>query len=173
MNQYTMMDILGKAFADGEIGALRPLMAEDCDYVSPYANTSFFGVSEILSNMESIHENIDETCAYTYKVITLESVLTDGLTLASLDTQSGMHPCHYGLLLYQHGSDYPAAVVVCMVDLFEKFRSIWLSRDTSKFNVTFYDEELGPDSIDHSRLASQRNEGLICRSKAGQRCRDF
>ena len=34
MDQYTMMDILGKAFADGEIDALRPLMAADCDYAS-------------------------------------------------------------------------------------------------------------------------------------------
>ena len=71
MDQYTMMDILGKAFADGEIDALRPLMAADCDYASQYANKSFSGASEILSNMESVHKNIDETCAYTYKVIDL------------------------------------------------------------------------------------------------------
>lgn len=148
MDQYTMMDILGKAFADGEIDALRPLMAADCDYASQYANKSFSGTSEILSNMESVHKNIDETCAYTYKVIELESVLANGLTLADLDNQAGMHPCRYGLLLYQYGSDYPVAVVACMIDLYEKFRSIWLSRDTSKFNETFYGEELGPDSPD-------------------------
>ena len=148
MDQYTMMDILGKAFADGEIDALRPLMAADCDYASQYANKSFSGASEILSNMESVHKNIDETCAYTYKVIELESVLANGLTLADLDNQAGMHPCRYGLLLYQYGSDYPVAVVACMIDLYEKFRSIWLSRDTSKFNETFYGEELGPDSPD-------------------------
>ena len=104
MDQYTMMDILGKAFADGEIDALRPLMAADCDYASQYANKSFSGASEILSNMESVHKNIDETCAYTYKVIELESVLANGLTLADLDNQAGMHPCRYGLLLYQYGS---------------------------------------------------------------------
>ena len=46
MDQYTMMDILGKAFADGEIDALRPLMAADCDYASQYANKSFSGASE-------------------------------------------------------------------------------------------------------------------------------
>lgn len=148
MDQYTMMDILGKAFADGEIDALRPLMAADCDYASQYANKSFSGASEILSNMESVHKNIDETCAYTYKVIELESVLANGLTLADLDNQAGTHPCRYGLLLYQYGSDYPVAVVACMIDLYEKFRSIWLSRDTSKFNETFYGEELGPDSPD-------------------------
>lgn len=148
MDQYTMMDILGKAFADGEIDALRPLMAADCDYASQYANKSFSGASEILSNMESVHKNIDETCAYTYKVIELESVLANGLTLVDLDNQAGMHPCRYGLLLYQYGSDYPVAVVACMIDLYEKFRSIWLSRDTSKFNETFYGEELGPDSPD-------------------------
>lgn len=124
MDQYTMMDILGKAFADGEIDALRPLMAADCDYASQYANKSFSGASEILSNMESVHKNIDETCAYTYKVIELESVLANGLTLADLDNQAGMHPCRYGLLLYQYGSDYPVAVVACMIDLYEKFRSI-------------------------------------------------
>lgn len=147
MNQYTMMDILGKAFADGEIDALRPLMAADCDYTSQYASKSFFGASEILSNMASVHKRIDESCAYTYKIIELESVLANGLTLADLDKQAGMHPCQFGLLLYQYGSDSPVAVVGCMVDLCEKFRSIWLSRDTAKFNVTFY-EELGPDSAD-------------------------
>ena len=47
MDQYTMMDILGKAFADGEIDALRPLMAADCDYASQYANKSLSGVSKI------------------------------------------------------------------------------------------------------------------------------
>ena len=93
MDQYTMMDILGKAFADGEIDALRPLMAADCDYASQYANKSLSGVSKILSNMESVHNNIDETCAYTYKVIELESVLANGLTLVDLDNQAGMHPC--------------------------------------------------------------------------------
>ena len=148
MDQYTMMDVLGRAFADGEIDTLRPFIAEDCDYASQYANKSFSGVSEIMSNMESVRKNIDETCTYTYKVIDLESVLSGGLTLADLDNRPGMHPCQYGLLLYQYGSDYPAAVVACMVDLCEKFRSIWLSRDTSKFNVTFYGEELKPDSPD-------------------------
>lgn len=43
MDQYTMMDILGKAFADGEIDALRPLMAADCDYASQYAKQVLFG----------------------------------------------------------------------------------------------------------------------------------
>lgn len=43
MDQYTMMDILGKAFADGEIDALRPLMAANCDYASQYAKQVLFG----------------------------------------------------------------------------------------------------------------------------------
>ena len=130
MDQYNMMDILGRAFADGEIDALRPLIAADCDYASQYANKSLSGVSGILSNMESIYKDIDETCDYTYKVIELESVLANDLILADLNNQSGMHPCQYGLLLYPYGSDYPVAVVVCMIDLYEKFRRIWLSRDT-------------------------------------------
>ena len=148
MDQHRMMDILGRAFAEGRTDDLRPLMAGNCDYISQYANTSFSGASDIISNMESVYNNIDETCAYTYKVIELESVMAKGLTLAELDNRTGMHPCRYGLLLYQFGSPYPVAVVACMIDLYEKFRSVLLSRDTSKFNMTFYGEELGPDSAD-------------------------
>ena len=143
-----MMDILGRAFADGQFDALRPLMAEDCDYASEYANTTFWSASEILANMESVYKNIDESCAYTYKVIELESVMANGLTLTDLDNNPEMHPCRYGLLLYQYSSDYPVAVVCCMVDQCGKFCSIFLSRDKTKFNTTFWGEECGPDSPD-------------------------
>lgn len=148
MDQFNMMDILGRAFSEGDLDALQPLMAEDCDYASQYANKTIKGAAEILSNMKAVHANMDETCAYTYKIIQLESVLPDGLTLADLDNQAGMHPCRYGLFLYQYSSDKPVAVVACMVDLYEKFRSIWLCRDKTKFNVSFYGEEVEQDSFE-------------------------
>ncbi len=146
MEQYSMMDILGRAFAEGDLDALQPLMADDCDYASQYADKTIKGAAEILSNMKDVHANVDETCAYTYKIVELESVLLDGLTLADLDNQAGMQPCRYGLLLYQYSLDKPVAVVACMVDLYEKFRSIWLCRDKTKFNVSFYGEEVEQDS---------------------------
>ena len=93
MEHINMIDMLGRAFAKGEIDELRPYMADNCDYASDYSGKSFCGVETILSNMKAVHANVDETCAYTYEVVALESVLLDGMTLADLDNQDGMHPC--------------------------------------------------------------------------------
>lgn len=146
MEQYSMMGILGRAFAEGDLDALPLLMADDCDYISQYANKTVKGAAEILSNMKAVYACIDKTCAYTYRIIELESILLDGLTLTDLDNQSGMYPCRYGLLLYRYSSEEPVTVIACMLDLYGKFKRIWLSRDKTKFNVGFYGEELGPDS---------------------------
>lgn len=146
MDQFNMMNILGNAFAKGEVDALIPLMAEDCDYVSQYANKTVKGATAILANMKAVHENINETCTYTYKIIELELILADGLTLRDLDNQEGVYPCPYGLLLYQYSTDKPVAVVVCMIDFYDTFKSIWLCRDKTKFNVSFYGEEAEQDS---------------------------
>ena len=148
MEHINMIDMLGRDFAKGEIDELRPYMADNCDYASDYSGKSFCGVETILSNMKAVHANVDETCAYTYEVVALESVLLDGMTLADLDNQDGMHPCEYGLLLYQYGEKKPVAVVSCMIDSDNKFRSIWLCRNKNKFKVGYYNEEVEHDSPD-------------------------
>lgn len=146
MDQYTMMDTLGRAYANNELEALRPLLADKCDYSSQYANESAEGAEEIITYMEAVHRSVDETCAYTYRVIDMDSILKNGVTVDAIDNQEGMHPCRYSLLLYQYGADHPVGVITAMLDLQGKFISIWVARDKNMFDVTFLGEELGPDS---------------------------
>jgi hypothetical protein len=175
MNQYDLINTLGKAFAEGEIDALVPLMAADCDYGSQYAKKTFKGVQDVIANMKTVYSKLKATSAYAYEIIELKSVLSGGLTLQKLDNMYGMHPCRYGLLLYQYGAEKPVAVVACMIDLHEKFRSILLSRDKSKFNVCFYGEEIEadlPDDLPSTVLpltTHDRHAGEMQNSFAGQR----
>jgi hypothetical protein len=101
MNQYDLINTLGKAFAEGEIDALVPLMAADCDYGSQYAKKTFKGVQDVIANMKTVYSKLKATSAYAYEIIELKSVLSGGLTLQKLDNMYGMHPCRYWLLLYQ------------------------------------------------------------------------
>lgn len=146
MEQFNMMNLLGNAFANGEIDALIPLLAEDCDYASQYANKTLKGANAILSGMRTVYANIHEADAYTFKTIEVESVLQNGVTLRDLDNREGEQPCRYGLLLYQYSTKRPVAVVVCTVNLDGKFGSIRLCRDKTKFKVSFYGEEIEHDS---------------------------
>lgn len=129
MDQFNMMDILGKAFSAGDFDALRPLLAEDCEYSPPYTSEIIKGAAEVLSNMKVTHADMDKTCAYTYKIIKSELVLRSGMPLADLDNKPEMHPCKYALLLYRYSPDKPVAVVTCLLDrLYEKFLCIFVLR---------------------------------------------
>ena len=147
MDQFNMMDILGKAFSEGDFDALRPLLVEDCEYDSLYTGEIIKGAAEVLSSMRTAYENMDKTYACTYKIIELESVLRGGVTLADLDNEARTHAiCNYALLLYQDNPDKPIAIVTCLLDrLYEKFLCILACRDRM-FNVSFYGEELEQDS---------------------------
>lgn len=146
MDQYAMINCLGGAFADGEIDGLQDLLAEDCSYASQYDGSSISGAVQIAAKIKSFNADIDDSCRYTYKITELESVMQKGMTLSDLDTRASMHPCRYGILLYQYGAEKPVAVVVCMLDLYEKFGNIWLCRDKSKFDLSFYGDEIENDS---------------------------
>ncbi len=71
-----------------------------------------------------------------------------GMTLNDLDNQNGMHPCRYGILLYQYSTEKPAAVVVCMIDPYEKFGStIATSYIVKEENRTFRSEYIISQSL--------------------------
>ena len=142
MNSKELMELLAKAFSFGEIDALIPYMADNCDYISEYSGKKFFCAQDIIQSMRKVFSNLDDTNSYTYKLVSLDSVLKD-LTVAELDNMEGMHPCPWAILLYQFDDSAPATLVITMIDLEGKLRSIHLSRDTEKFNLPFdnYAEE--------------------------------
>lgn len=144
MNSKELMELLGRAFTYGEIDALIPHMAENCDYVSEYSGKKYFCAEDIIGNMREVFSNLDDTCGYTYKLVPLDSVLRE-ITVDELDNMEGMHPNPWVILLYQFDDETPAALVVTMVDLEGRLRSICLSRDNRKFNISF-DGDVEEDS---------------------------
>ncbi len=146
MNSYDKMKILGEALSEGRTEDIVPLIAENCYYESSYSGKTLSGVKNILSYIQSVYSNTNDTCSYTYTIISLETILSKGMDFQDLKQQDGMYICSYGLLLYQYGTKNPVAVIVCMINSEEKFCSIQLSRDKSKFNVHFFGEEIEDDS---------------------------
>lgn len=71
------------------------------------------------------------------------------MTLKTLDSVAGAHPCKYGLLLYQYGAKSPVAVVSVMLGPWDKIKSIILSRKKSLFKLSFFEEDLddSPDDL--------------------------
>ena len=145
MSSKKLMELLGRAFAHGEIDALIPHMADNCDYFSEYSGKKFFCAEDIIRSMREVFSNLDDTCGYTYKLIPLDSVLKE-VTVNELENQEGMRPSSWGLLLYQFDDSVPATLVITMLDLKGKLRSIHLSRDTAKFNLAFDDYAEEEDS---------------------------
>lgn len=141
MTNFELMNLLGCIFENGEVDALIPFLAEDCEYVSDYANVTVISASKIAARMKDIYSRIDDASRYAYKVIELESIMADGITLNDLDAVDGMRLSEHGLLLYQYDSDCPVAVVCVMVDLNGRLKHIMLSRKKDWFNVTFYEED--------------------------------
>lgn len=138
MNSKALMELLARAFSYGEIDALIPYMADNCDYVSEYSGKTFLCAEDIIRNMRKVFSNLDDTNGYTYKLVPLDSVLRK-VTGEELDNQESMHPAPWAILLYQFDDAVPATLVIAMVDLEGKLRSIYLSRDSDKYNLSFDD----------------------------------
>lgn len=145
MNNYELIDILGKAFSDGKMDTLAEHIADDCEYVSEYANITVVSAEKIISRMNEIISRVTDDCRYSYQIIQLESVLREK-TLSDLDTIEGLHLCEYGLLLYQFDDESLVAVVSIMIDTENLIRSIILSRNKTLYDVSFFEEEAGEDS---------------------------
>ncbi len=146
MNAKDLIELLGKAFTDGDIDTLAPHLADDCEYVSDYAQKTVSGAEQIISRMKSVSSNIDDSCRYSYSIVQLSAVLAKGISINKLDTIENVHPCEYGMLLYQYGAISPVAVVVAMLSEGNDIKGIILSRKKELFNVKFYAEEIEEDS---------------------------
>ena len=142
MTTAELLDLLGKAFADGKIDHFAPYMADDCEYSSDYANKSMSGSEAIIKRMKEVHSNVDDSCRYSYKIIELSEFLADGRTLESFNNIPGIHIVEKGLLLFQYGEKPVAVVCVMADDNTGLVKSIILSRKKILFSVNFFREEL-------------------------------
>ena len=112
MTTYELMDVLGKAFADGEVDALTPHIAKNCVYSSEYANKRFESADEIIERMKYVYSNVDESSKYTYSIVRLDEIsnLSDVENLIVDSTDFEL--VDYGLYLYQYDNHNPVSVVI-------------------------------------------------------------
>ena len=60
MKDFELMELLGRAFADGETDALAGQLAPDCRYVSEYAEKTIDTAENILKRMKVVYDH--ESC---------------------------------------------------------------------------------------------------------------
>ena len=116
MEDCRLSEILGRAFAYGEVDELALHLAENCSYESQYANRKFQGAEPILDNMKKVHANLNAACSYSFEIVELMSVFQSGISMESLEGDGSLRVCKHGLLLYQYNSKSPVALVICSVD---------------------------------------------------------
>lgn len=146
MKQYNLMKILGNAFVRGECDKLAPHLAEKCQYVSEYAHRSYSSADRILQHMKDIYSRLNETNAYTYKIVKLESIADIAEAEEEFAVENGFFLCECALLLYQFSKKHPAAVVVATMDEEWKIYNITLSRSKFLFDIVFHGEKIENDS---------------------------
>ena len=146
MTHYDLIDLLGKAFADGEVDAIAPHLAKDCIYTSEYANTRFDSAQEIIDRMKYVSSNVDEKSRYTYSIVHLAEITDLEKVQAELNDLTDALINEYGLYLYQYGGDDPVAVVLVSQNEKDEICEILLSRDKNVFDIRFYGEDIGEDS---------------------------
>ncbi len=80
MKDREIMDILGRAFANGEIDALVGLLADDCEYVSDYSGKKVTSAEKIIKRMKDVYECVTDESKYSYKIVDHAGLLReDGL----------------------------------------------------------------------------------------------
>ena len=145
MKPYDLQKIVKNAFANNREDELRPYLADDCKYISEYANRSFEGAEEIIFKMKMVSGNLNGKSAYSCEIVDLNDFcLPDDLVAAYKAEDCQL--CEYGVLMYQFSETTPAAVCITFVNSEGKICKMVLSRNKSLFNIHFYGEELDTDS---------------------------
>ena len=152
MELQDKIEILGKAFANGEVDALEDLLNENCTYNSDYAHKRMTSANEIIDSMRRVHaavqKQIDEgkDCSYTYKIVQLDTLFKNDTKLENLHGETLYSVCETGLLLYQYGDENPVAVVFVKTNPAGYITEINLSRNHKWFDLNFYSEDGLEDS---------------------------
>lgn len=147
------IELLGRAFAYGEMNGLAANLDENCTYHSDYAHKHLTSAKQIIEHLNQVAEAL-ERCSkeekdstYTYRRIKLAEVFKDGISLDDLYGASFFEVCEDGILLFQYGAPNPVAVVYVKLNPRGFFTEINLSRNKKWFNVTFYGDDEAKDSI--------------------------
>ena len=146
MTSYNLMNMLGKAFSNGEIDALGKHLAKNCVYWSDYANRKIESAKKIISGLKEVYSELETDERYTYSVVPLNELVDLDRIKNLLDSSDKIHLVEQGLLLYQGGNNLPVAVVIAGKNKFGKICEIKLSRDKDVFDMKFYGEFDEPDS---------------------------
>ena len=145
MNNYDLMNILGNAFVYGELDSLKEHLAEDCEYVSEYANKHIFTSKEIINRMDFVYSNLDLKSRYKYKIVPIQDIIKNDKSVK--EQQKATNNEEYAILLYQYNDEYPVAVVSTEIEQQTgKITKILLSRNSEIYNVDFYRADMGEDS---------------------------
>ena len=163
MGKKEKLEFLGNALVDGDAKDLSLCMAEDCRYRSDYAGVLVISRERILNRMQKIYDNvqneIDHDCAYSYKLIKLRDILSNGIHMEDLRSRSPWDVYENGLLLYQGSSNDPVAVILVKFNENQEIAEIELSRKRKWFPFHFYlEEEIDPDV---SSFEIPREESIV------------
>ena len=144
MENREIVDLLGRAFAYGEIDRIADYIAPDCKYQSDYSNKEVQMAENIIARMKTVYSNLTDDCRYNYEIVKIDDVRNKESEY-QVKRIDGMAVCEYGLLLYQYSDKCPVAVVLVVIDENEKIKRILLVRDRNRYNVEFYDTDSPKD----------------------------
>ena len=102
MDMNEKLELLGRAFANGEVEELSGALLKECKYYSGYAHRSLTSAEQILESVRKVYQavqNDENDCSYTYKIIELKTIMNDGVNLDDLHGNSSFDVCENGLLI--------------------------------------------------------------------------
>ena len=144
MNIDEKLELLGRAFAYGEVDELAASLLTDCKYNSDYAHRRLTSAEQILESMRNVYtavrENKNQDSSYTFTIVELKKIFKQGIVLEDLHGDSFFDVYENGMLLYQYGDGAPVAVVYIKYTPGGSISEINLSRNHKWFDLSFYGE---------------------------------
>ena len=143
MNDHRLViECLGRAFCVGATTAnLKDVLREKCCYYSDLSGGWCTSANEIIKRMDHVCSSTAASNSYLTEIVSIYTILREGIHLESFDTYEGISPCEYAIHLYQGTFPTPIATVITMIDSDGKLGGIHLSRNTDLFNVEFYPDK--------------------------------
>ena len=100
MKDREIIEILGNAFANGEVDALTGLLSDDCEYVSDYSGKKVTSAEKIIKCMKEVYDCITDESRYNYRIVDHAGLLReDGLV--QMPQIPNTYPDEKARLLYQ------------------------------------------------------------------------
>ena len=104
MTNDELMDLLGRAFACGEVDNIASHLAQNCEYESEYAHCKVQTAEKIIERTKQVYSNITDASRYTYQIVPLDSILRE-IKFEDFRPVNGQNVMEFGLLLYQYSEE--------------------------------------------------------------------